>query len=370
MCIIAIKRKGIELPKEEIFENCFSNNSDGAGFMYNMDGKVVIKKGFMTYKAFKDALNEALEEIKDVVNTGMVFHFRITTQGGTRAENCHPFPISNKEYDLQATHLTTNIGVAHNGIIDLTSGNSYGTYDYTLKKYVKKDTHLSDTQLFIRDYLFYIYGLNKKFYKSKAGLALVEKLIDSKMCFLDASGDIRTVGAFNEKDGMLYSNYTYSYNYSRGHKSKGRYGCYNSYDDFDNYEDDYLNWWKSYKSGETENKKTTDKNELAVGYGSATQESTVYDSSSKQELPVVVLTPIKEDAYYWGTSDEGGCIDGPDFYGIDKTGILYGIDTEEGCAYQSSRGYVNVFDYDGNSIDYDEEKALAFCDYSDAWEVM
>ena len=55
MCIIAIKDKGINLPKDEILETMFRHNSDGAGFMYAKDGQVHIKKGFMTYKAFKKA---------------------------------------------------------------------------------------------------------------------------------------------------------------------------------------------------------------------------------------------------------------------------------------------------------------------------
>ena len=105
MCIIVIKEKGVDLPKDYIFKNCFENNDDGAGFMYNKDGEVIIQKGYMSYKAFKKALDKALKKIDDVKNTAMVFHFRISTQGGTNPQNCHPFPLSSDENDLQATYI-------------------------------------------------------------------------------------------------------------------------------------------------------------------------------------------------------------------------------------------------------------------------
>ena len=81
MCIIAIKDKGIKLPNEKTLETMFWNNSDGAGFMYAKDGKVVIRKGFMTFRAFKSAL----DGIDDVDNLPLVMHFRIATSGNVDA---------------------------------------------------------------------------------------------------------------------------------------------------------------------------------------------------------------------------------------------------------------------------------------------
>ena len=45
MCIIAIKKTNIPLMDEKILKTMFDNNSDGAGFMYNYNNKVIIQKG-------------------------------------------------------------------------------------------------------------------------------------------------------------------------------------------------------------------------------------------------------------------------------------------------------------------------------------
>ena len=95
MCIIAIKPAGITMPATTTIENMWYNNRDGAGFMYATGGTVHIEKGFMKLKSLKTALKR-LETSIDVVNTPIVLHFRITTHGGTAAENCHPFPVSEK----------------------------------------------------------------------------------------------------------------------------------------------------------------------------------------------------------------------------------------------------------------------------------
>ena len=356
MCIIAVKKIGVDLPKEEVFRNCFLNNPDGAGFMYNSHGKVVIRKGFMRYSDFKYALENELKKIKDVKNTGMVFHFRITTQGGTRQENCHPFPISNVENDLRETNIRTPLGIAHNGIIDLTSGYNYGKYDAALKKYVRKDEHLSDTQLFIRDYLYDIYKLNHNFYKTEEGLELVEKLIDSKMAFLDGTGEIHTIGAFNECKGILYSNYTYASYYST--KRYSTYSPVYSYDDYDYY--GYTSYPYSGTAKNDSKKESKTETEKPV-------ESFLEDKSDKkseeESLSYVRLMPIDTMAYFFGTSDEG-TIDEEGVYGIDKTGLLYAIDIGSGTAFLESSCYVNVYDYNGNSIDYDDEKAEEFEDWT------
>lgn len=326
MCIIVIKEKGVDLPKDYIFKNCFHNNSDGAGFMYNKDGKVIIQKGYMTYEAFDSALKKALKKIKDVKNTGMVFHFRITTQGGTNPQNCHPFPMSADENDLQATYIKTPLGIAHNGIIELTSG-YYSSYYYGSK--AKKDDHLSDTQIFIRDYLSHIYALNPYFYLESNGLDLVSALIDSKMCFLDGEGEITTVGSFIEEKKVLYSNSTYSYqktylpyvkftesktSKSKTSKSKSPYlwGRYNDYDDYDDYGYDY--------------------------------DCDRYSTSSDGIQRHVNIMPIEKDVY----SDSIGFMYAGD-YGIDSYGRIYLIDKDAKVAFlysENEDGYI----YDASDI--------------------
>ena len=51
MCIIAIKEKGVAMPDLETLNNMWNNNPDGAGYMFPFDGKVHIRKGFMSLKS-------------------------------------------------------------------------------------------------------------------------------------------------------------------------------------------------------------------------------------------------------------------------------------------------------------------------------
>ena len=193
MCIIAVKPIGEELMERRVLENCFDYNNDGAGLMYNLDGKVYIEKGYMNFKNFYNRLLELDKEI-GLKDRGLVMHFRITTSGGTSAQNCHPFSISNDEKVLKALNVTTDVGVAHNGIIP---------------SYVPKGGTLSDTQLFIKDYLYYIKEENENFLTNPSLLFAIEKTVQSKLCFLDGEGNITTVGKFISEDNYLFSNETY-----------------------------------------------------------------------------------------------------------------------------------------------------------------
>ena len=63
MCIIVNKPKGVEMPSMKVLERCFDYNSDGAGLMYALKGKVEIRKGFMTFDDFKKGLSKAEKSI-------------------------------------------------------------------------------------------------------------------------------------------------------------------------------------------------------------------------------------------------------------------------------------------------------------------
>ena len=54
MCIIAIKKLGVEMPSEAIIKNMFQRNPDGAGIMWlDKDiNQVRIEKGIMDIKTF------------------------------------------------------------------------------------------------------------------------------------------------------------------------------------------------------------------------------------------------------------------------------------------------------------------------------
>lgn len=198
MCIIAYKPEAANFPTKATLQTCFANNPDGAGFMYAAHGAVYIEKGFATFNAFWRALKAARAEHGDRI--ACIMHFRIATQGGTKPECTHPFPLSPNMDDLRLLHASTDIGIAHNGIIPLTT--SY-----------YKAVNYSDTMLFIADYLSLIIK-RRDYYKDADTLLLIERLCESKLAILDYTGHCELIGRGWINDGGLYYSNT-SYKESR-----------------------------------------------------------------------------------------------------------------------------------------------------------
>lgn len=204
MCIIMSKPVNVAFPEESILKNCWDNNPDMGGFMYAMDGKVHIYKGYDTWEKFISALNWARKKTGD--NVAYVCHFRISTQGYDTA-CCQPFPLSGKMKNLKRHHTEANIGVAHNGILSLTSD---GAKDY------------SDTMKFITDYLVNIIR-SYDWYNDERTLKLIENLINgSRFSILDKNGHCQLMGkGWVEDGGCSYSNSTYSYKQVSYYNGKG-----------------------------------------------------------------------------------------------------------------------------------------------------
>ena len=203
MCIIAAKKANTAMPTTETIQNMWYANPDGAGFMYADSGAVHIEKGFMSLDAFTTRLDELGREI-DLFKHSLVMHFRITTHGGTKPENCHPFPVSDNIPVLQKLRSKTKLGVVHNGIIPITTRNKT----------------ISDTMEYIASQLAPLHRFAPQFYKNKDAMLLVKNGIQSKMCFMDPIGNLYTVGDFIEDGGMVYSNTSY----------KNTYRSFRSYD--------------------------------------------------------------------------------------------------------------------------------------------
>ena len=217
MCVIVAKKRGIELPSKKTLKDCFETNPDGAGLMYvNNNKKVVIEKGFMTFETFYQKLME-LNKKYNLKKKALVMHFRITTQGGTSPENCHPFPVTDDEKKLKSTYLECdNIAFAHNGIISLYS--------------MRDDKGMSDTMLLSKELLYPLFNYNKKFYKQEHNQELIEEIIGTdKIAFLDNEEKIITIGEFKEDEGVLYSNLNHKKNYNYYNYN------YNDYYNYDNY---------------------------------------------------------------------------------------------------------------------------------------
>lgn len=227
MCIIAYKPLNVAFPEEAILQNCFDNNSDGAGFMYAWNDHVYIQKGYSTFKGFMEALNKV--RLKTGDNVPFVMHFRIATQG---YEKCmtHPFPLSGNIKNLKRLKVETNIGVAHNGIIDITSD---GSKDY------------SDTMLFITDFLVNIIR-SYDWYKDERTKKLIENLIvGSRLAILDKKGHCELMGkGWVEEYGCYFSNSTYSYKrYAYGGGGTSCYGRGLWDDYYGDVDDDGLYYW-------------------------------------------------------------------------------------------------------------------------------
>lgn len=212
MCIIAAKPAGVAMPSRDTIRTMWDGNRDGAGLMYLEGGKVTIEKGFMTYKSFAKKLDQ-LEKRLDLTRTPVVMHFRITTHGGTKPENCHPFPITDSIGALKKLTSRTDIGVAHNGII-----------------HIIPRSGISDTMEYIASQLAPLKRALPRFYENKNAMLLVKNAVDSKMAFLTKEGNIYTVGDFVTDNGVLYSNRSYIKSSLR-YRDLGSWNCYADFED-------------------------------------------------------------------------------------------------------------------------------------------
>lgn len=221
MCIIAIKPPHHKMIDESIIETMFQNNPDGSGYMYSYNNKVHIEKGFMTLKELLNSL-DSLKKKVNIEEIPLILHFRISTSGKTDGATCHPFPITSDLNALRKTHVITNLGMAHNGVI----------YDFEEKKSI-----YSDTQLFVNKCVSYLYDINPKFLHDDRTEKMLEPIINgSRLAFLDRHGNIYRYGDWCENDGIFYSNegyipwtsryYHYDSNYYDNYYYGDDYYCY------------------------------------------------------------------------------------------------------------------------------------------------
>lgn len=187
MCIICASKSGVRQPTERELFTMFQNNPHGAGYMTARHGMVTISKGYMDFDEFLNAVRKEHFTAQDSV----VYHFRISTQAGINPEMTHPFPLSNRLGRMMKLDTTCRIGVAHNGIIQLTSDPDNHRY--------------SDTALFITQYLTMLIKCREDL-RDQRILDTIWRLAQSKFAILDGGGYIATVGQFLNRDGLLFSN--------------------------------------------------------------------------------------------------------------------------------------------------------------------
>ena len=190
MCIICVSKSGVRQPGEATIRSMFLNNPHGAGYMVARGGRVEIHKGFMNLGDYLRAIRAECFTLQDSV----VYHFRISTQAGVNPEMTHPFPLSNQPARLRQLDLRCRIGVAHNGIIRLTSDPNNDQY--------------SDTAIFITDYLSHIIRRRADL-RDQRLLDEIFQIAQSKFAIMDSGGYIATVGKFIDERGLLFSNASY-----------------------------------------------------------------------------------------------------------------------------------------------------------------
>ena len=195
MCIIAVKKSGIEIPNDEIIRNCWHNNSDGAGLMWKRDdGKIIIEKGFMKLKSLMSRIKEFSKE------DYMVIHFRKSTSAGINPENTHPYPLDDDYHKLRSTNIECDQALVHNGVLG------------------RGESDLSDTAVFVRDYLS-----DSCIYKNLESICvknLINEAVGSdKVIIMDSiSSSIFWFGHFqyDDKSGLYFSNSDYKDIFSHG----------------------------------------------------------------------------------------------------------------------------------------------------------
>ena len=184
MCIAIVKPKGVDFPNQKTLQCCFKNNPDGAGFAYNRNGYNYIYKGFFTYDDFWDQIVKCNLTKDDIV----LIHFRITSNGFTKAETCHPFPITDKMNHLRSLHIKTKDNIViHNG---------------TFKSLVGNNKDVTDTMTFC------IEMSNLKKIRNFDLLNL--ELDENRLAILNNDGEFHLFGDWLNVLGVYYSNKRYN----------------------------------------------------------------------------------------------------------------------------------------------------------------
>ena len=185
-CIIVIKVKGVELPKEEHLRNCALRNKDGTGVAFIKEGEteIRIKKDFENLDKFIKWFYDNIKK-EDVC----IIHFRFATHGLVDIGNRHPFPITKNKEMLRKSELICQMAVAHNGVIS-----SYGHHE-----------KFSDTQKFILDIL------SDDVVKNNISNPAVQKLISNflsgdRLAILLTTGAVYTWGNWEKEGELFYSN--------------------------------------------------------------------------------------------------------------------------------------------------------------------
>lgn len=213
MCLIVYSPGSEEIDfDEEHFDNAWSSNPHGVGFMWTEDGRVRTKKTRDRAKG-----KRLFKRLKDKVNLGI--HFRFRTSGATDINNVHPFQILTKEED------GIDLFMMHNGVLSVH----------------EPKAQFSDTWHFARNYLRPILKHNWEFLLTAEFDDLISPHIKgSKLLFVYANDKYEGEIIFNKKDGWDRKEGTWVSNqcFLTGSRYYGGY-----------YGNDYCSTYDTYKMG-------------------------------------------------------------------------------------------------------------------------
>lgn len=210
MCIILACEQNVR-PDHELLETCFYNNPDGAGIMWVEDGRVQTSKGFTSIRELAEAIDYVPKQSR------LVIHMRIATSGGIDVGTCHPFPICNDLEMLHEPDVECDAALMHNGIIP---------------------TMPTDDKLGISDTVAFVQLVVNDLYHSegvtKSSLRRIKRAAPgNRFALMTKDGKVYRLGDGWESvtKGIQASNSSWRYD-----KSLRWY----SYDDYEDYEDDYI----------------------------------------------------------------------------------------------------------------------------------
>lgn len=194
MCIIAVKKPGIDLPKADWLKNCAANNRDGIGIMYHKPNtqEVIIKKDFADVQALQAYLTANINK-----EDALVVHFRLATHGKKDIGNRHPFPLTTERSLLRQANVLCSYALVHNGI---------------LTQFLRHEK-FSDTQKFVLNIM------GDEHIKQNLGTKAIDTLLTNflgtdKLAIMRYDGTIFLYGEFTEDEGILFSNSGYKFVYS------------------------------------------------------------------------------------------------------------------------------------------------------------
>ena len=207
MCVIVVKKAGVELPSKEILKQCWESNPDGAGYAVRVmsNGNIYFKKGFDDFKQFYDEIKVHVLKQEDAI-----LHFRIATRGVVSRQLCHPFVIDRD--NVNPLNGWAEGVMFHNGTFP------------TVPVEGEKE---SDSLVVART----LSQLGFRSYQTRAVEGLIDSALGthSRLAVLTNNSGINLFGAgWEEEEGIYYSNTRWAWAYSYDDFRAGKYcpSCY------------------------------------------------------------------------------------------------------------------------------------------------